>query len=205
MGCPAEQQTFYASLLSVSFICKSRWTIVLIVANAHHMQHSNAHPSDPDGAPQTAPRRNLTHAVLGEMFDEGGRVPTDTPETAAARQGQSNIQRRHRTERRHGEDPSQTPTIDDLTREPNPNAPPRRGRPPLPESEPHQDDSAHINLNGNRRRRCSAGSPDTGRPRGRPRLSSPEPAPRNPSRSHPAQRLRKRWSTAFDAKRSGLI
>ncbi|KAI1101806.1 hypothetical protein F4804DRAFT_288987 [Jackrogersella minutella] len=172
-------------------------------ANAHHMQHSNAHPSEPDGAPQAAPRRNLTHAVLGEMFHKGGR-----PETAAARQEQSNIQCRHRTERRHGEDPSQTATIDDLIREPNHKGAfkiPRRGRPPipLPESEPHQDDSAHINLNGSRRR--SAGSPDTGRPRGRPRLSSPEPATRNLSRSHPAQRLRKRWSNAFNAKSSGLI
>ncbi|KAI1100693.1 hypothetical protein F4804DRAFT_335965 [Jackrogersella minutella] len=145
------------------------------------------------------------------MFHKGGRVPKDTPETAAARQEQSNIQRRHRTERRHGEDPSQTPTIDNLIREPNPNTtprrgrppkprpeanhnapPPHRGRPPLPESEPHQDDSAHINLNGNRRRRRSAGSLDTGRPRGRPRLSSPEPAPRNLSRSHPAQRVEPR-------------
>ena len=54
------------------------------------------------------------------MYHEGGRVDTDTPEMAAARAEISAIQRRHRVERRHGEEPSQTPTISGLLRQQQP-------------------------------------------------------------------------------------
>ncbi|KAH6649677.1 hypothetical protein F5144DRAFT_16204 [Chaetomium tenue] len=60
------------------------------------------------------PRRNLTHGVLAAMYHERGRVFTDTPETAAARDQRLTIQRRHRVERRHGVQPSQTPTLSSL-------------------------------------------------------------------------------------------
>ena len=63
-----------------------------------------------------ASRRNLTHGVLAAMFHKRGRVATDTPEMAAARDQQLAIQRRHRVERRHGEQPSQTPPLDALLR-----------------------------------------------------------------------------------------
>jgi hypothetical protein len=60
------------------------------------------------------PQRNLTHGVLATMYHERGRVPTDTPEIAAARDQRLTIQRRHRVERRHGVQPSQTPTLSGL-------------------------------------------------------------------------------------------
>ena len=41
----------------------------------------------------------------------GGRVETDSVAMAAARRDQAGIQRRHRLERRHGDDPSQTPPL----------------------------------------------------------------------------------------------
>jgi hypothetical protein len=44
---------------------------------------------------------------MGEQYHLGGRVETDTVAMAAARQEQAGIQRRHRLERRHGDDPSQ--------------------------------------------------------------------------------------------------
>jgi hypothetical protein len=50
------------------------------------------------------------------MYHEGGRVDTDTPEMAAARGQIAAIQRQHRVQRRHGEQPSQTPTMSDLLR-----------------------------------------------------------------------------------------
>jgi hypothetical protein len=40
------------------------------------------------------------------MYHEGGRVETDTPEMAAARGQIAAIQRQHRVQRRHGEQPS---------------------------------------------------------------------------------------------------
>src|SRR6267378_6932808 len=55
------------------------------------------------------PRRNVTHGVMSERYHLGGRVETDTVAMAAARQDQAGIQRRHRLEHRHGDDPSQTP------------------------------------------------------------------------------------------------
>jgi hypothetical protein len=45
---------------------------------------------------------------MSERYHLGGRVETDTVVMAAARQEQAGIQRRHRVERRHGDDPSQT-------------------------------------------------------------------------------------------------
>jgi hypothetical protein len=60
------------------------------------------------------PRRNLTHGVLSERYHLGGRAETDTVAMAAARQEQAEIQRRHRFERRHGDDPSQTPSFSSL-------------------------------------------------------------------------------------------
>jgi hypothetical protein len=95
------------------------------------------------------PRRNVTHSVMSERYHLGGRVETDTVAMAAARQDQAGIQRRHRLERRLGDDPSQTPPFTSLvarhevsqdTEEPppqlsiNPALPnqPRRGRPSLP-------------------------------------------------------------------------
>ena len=60
------------------------------------------------------PRRNLTHGVLSERYHLGGRVETDTVAMAAARQEQAGIRRRHRLERRHGDDPSQTPGFSSL-------------------------------------------------------------------------------------------
>ena len=59
--------------------------------------------------PNPPPRRNLTHGVMGERYHLGGRVETDTVAMAAARQEQAGIQRRHRLERRQGDEPSQTP------------------------------------------------------------------------------------------------
>ncbi|KAN0072324.1 hypothetical protein V8E54_009253 [Elaphomyces granulatus] len=105
------------------------------------------------------PRRNVTHGVMSERYHLGGRVETDTVAMAAARQDQAGIQRRHRLERCHGEDPSQTPPFISLvarheisqgTEEPPPQQPlqsanpsletslgvdvlPRRGRPSLPD------------------------------------------------------------------------
>jgi hypothetical protein len=97
---------------------------------------------------------------MSERYHLGGRVETDTVAMAAARQEQAGIQRRHRLERRYGDDPSQTPLFISLvarheisqgTEEPspqhtlqsagpvlliNPGLPenqPRRGRPPLPD------------------------------------------------------------------------
>jgi hypothetical protein len=61
--------------------------------------------------PNPPPQRNLTHGVMGERYHLGGRVETDTVAMAAARQEQAGIQRRHRLERRHGDDPSQTPLL----------------------------------------------------------------------------------------------
>jgi hypothetical protein len=99
---------------------------------------------------------------MGERYHLGGRVETDTVAMAAARQEQAGIQRRHRLERRHGDDPSQTPPFISLvarheisqgTEEPPPQHPlqsagpvlpinpgllenrPRCGRPPLPDGE----------------------------------------------------------------------
>ncbi|KAK4148345.1 hypothetical protein C8A00DRAFT_39133, partial [Chaetomidium leptoderma] len=54
------------------------------------------------------------------MYHEGGRVDTDTPEMAAARGQISAIQRQHRVQRRHGEEPSQTPTMSGLLRQQQP-------------------------------------------------------------------------------------
>jgi hypothetical protein len=59
-------------------------------------------PATEDANPNPHPRRNLTH---GERHHLGGRVETDTVAMAAG------IQRRHRLERRHGDDPSQTPQV----------------------------------------------------------------------------------------------
>ena len=57
------------------------------------------------------PRRNVTHGVMSERYHLGGRVETDTVAMAAARQDQ---ERRHRLERRQGDDPSQTPPFTSL-------------------------------------------------------------------------------------------
>ena len=76
-------------------------------------------PALPDPV-RLAPRRNLTHRVLASMYHEGGRVDTDTPEMAAARGQISAIQRQHRVQRRHGEEPSQTPTMSGLLRQQQP-------------------------------------------------------------------------------------
>ena len=102
--------------------------------------------------PNPPPRRNVTHGVMSERYHLGGRVETDTVAMAAARQDQAGIQRRHRLERRQGDDPSQTPPFTSLvarhevsqgTEEPPPQLPinpplpdqPRlgRGRPPIPD------------------------------------------------------------------------
>ncbi|KAI1097099.1 hypothetical protein F4804DRAFT_328675 [Jackrogersella minutella] len=149
---------------------------------------SNADPVQPTGAPSPhAPRRNLTHAVLEDMFHERGRVPTDTPEMAAARREQSNIQRRHRTERRHGEDPSQTPSLDDLVRERQVDKPGNYDNPLEPDC-PGQDlreapnPFVHKPLQLGRPRIYSSpiiSNPSRPpRPRGRPRKPRPEPEPR---------------------------
>src|SRR5467141_5320573 len=98
------------------------------------------------------PRRNVTHGVMSERYHLGGRVETDTVAMTAARQDQAGIQRRHRLERRQGDDPSQHPPFTSLvarhevsqgTEEPPPQLPinpalpdqPRCGRerPPLPD------------------------------------------------------------------------
>ena len=60
------------------------------------------------------PRRNVTHGVMSERYHLGGRVETDTVAMAAARQDRAGIQRRHRLERRLGDDPSQTPPFTSL-------------------------------------------------------------------------------------------
>jgi hypothetical protein len=139
-------------------------------------------PAPPD-AVHLAPRQNLTHRVLANMYHKDGRVDTDTPEMAAARAQISAIQRRHRVKRRHGEELSQTPTMSGLLRQQHPagaedglppsaqpressardeddssQAPqsqlPRRGRVPTPRSPPSRSSSQSRS-----------------RPRGRPRLS----------------------------------
>ena len=51
---------------------------------------------------------------MGERYHLGGRVETDTVAMAAARQEQAGIQRRHRLERRQGDEPSQTPLFTSL-------------------------------------------------------------------------------------------
>ena len=87
---------------------------------------------------------------MSERYHLGGRVETDTVAMAAARQEQAGIQRRHRLERRQGDEPSQTPPFTSLvarhevsqgTEEPpqlpiNPALPaqPRRGRGPVDEA-----------------------------------------------------------------------
>ena len=63
------------------------------------------------------PRRNVTHGVMSERYHLGGRAETDMVAMAAARQDQAGIQRRHRLERRHGDDPSQTPPFISLPRD----------------------------------------------------------------------------------------
>ncbi|EAQ85210.1 hypothetical protein CHGG_09224 [Chaetomium globosum CBS 148.51] len=55
-------------------------------------------PARPDPV-HLAPRQNLTHRVLASMYHEGGR---------------------HRVQRRHGEEPSQTPTMSGLLRQQQP-------------------------------------------------------------------------------------
>jgi hypothetical protein len=65
-------------------------------------------------APAPARRQNLTHGLLANMYHVGGRVESDTPTMAAARDQQAAIQRRHRLERRHDEVPSQTPALSQL-------------------------------------------------------------------------------------------
>jgi hypothetical protein len=90
-------------------------------------------------------RRNLTHDVLSERYHVHGRVETDTPTMAAARQQRAEIQRDHRRRRRQGEEISQTPTLSSLLNHRNeqeesfeaagqvsdllPSKPARRGRP----------------------------------------------------------------------------
>ena len=112
------------------------------------------------------PRRNITHGVLSERYHLGGRVETDTVAMAAARQEQAGIQRRHHLERRHGDDPSQTPSFSSLvtrheeaspqrasqsadpvppinpTRSENQPQLPRRGRPPV--QNPPQDGGTAV-------------------------------------------------------------
>jgi hypothetical protein len=95
-----------------------------------------------DANPNPPPRRNLTHGVLSERYHLGGRVETDTVAMAAARQEQAEIQRRHRFERRHGDDPSQTPSFSSLVArheisQGTAEAPPQRPLlPTLPENQP---------------------------------------------------------------------
>jgi hypothetical protein len=133
---------------------------------------------------------------MSERYHLGGRVETDTVAMAAARQDQAGIQRRHRFERRHGDDPSQTPPFISLvapheisqgTEEPPPQQPlqsapalsgnqPRRGRPRLP------DDPAQPVINPD--------VPENQPRRGRPRLPD-----------DPAQPVR---NVALNAMRSGL-
>ncbi|KAK4220555.1 hypothetical protein QBC38DRAFT_188800 [Podospora fimiseda] len=74
----------------------------------------------PNPPPAPPPRQNLTHRILAERYHEGGRVTTDTPEMAAARNVISATQRRHRIKRRHGGEPSQTPTMSSLLRREQP-------------------------------------------------------------------------------------
>jgi len=77
---------------------------------------------------------------MSERYHLGGRVETDTVAMAAARQDQAGIQRRHRLERCHGEDPSQTPPFISLvarheisqgTEEPPPQQPLQSANPSL--------------------------------------------------------------------------
>ncbi|KAI0850237.1 hypothetical protein F5Y00DRAFT_44498 [Daldinia vernicosa] len=99
-----------------------------------------------------APRRNITHSVLQERYPQGGHVPGDSPATDAARQELNNIQRRHRVERRGGEDPSQTPRLEDLIEHHRPN----------PENQLQDDLEAEAEPVAPR------GNRGGGRPRGRP-------------------------------------
>ncbi|KAK4148337.1 hypothetical protein C8A00DRAFT_19822, partial [Chaetomidium leptoderma] len=133
-----------------------------------------------------APRQNLTHRVLANMYHEGGRVDTDTPEMAAARGQISAIQRQHRVQRRHGEEPSQTPTMSGLLRQQQPadtedglppSAQPRDETPSATgdeEDNPQAPQSQLPRLGRIPARRSRPPSPSPrsrARPRGRPRLA----------------------------------
>jgi ATP-dependent DNA helicase PIF1 len=86
---------------------------------------------------------------MSERYHLGGRAETDTVAMAmaAARQDQAGIQRRHRLERRHGDDPSQTPPfispvarheISQGTEEPAPQQPLQSANPALPGNPPRR-------------------------------------------------------------------
>ncbi|KAH6649737.1 hypothetical protein F5144DRAFT_20371 [Chaetomium tenue] len=135
------------------------------------------------------------------MYHERGRVSTDTPETAAARDQRLTIQRRHRVERRHGVQPSQTPTLSSLIgREQQLNAEDealttsRGDLLPVQAAEGDDlggdaDDLRHTPPRRGRppkRRSPSASSARSrGRPRGRPRLAR---NPRPPTHAQPLRR-----------------
>ncbi|KAK3290213.1 uncharacterized protein B0H64DRAFT_64864 [Chaetomium fimeti] len=114
------------------------------------------------------------------MYHQGGRVETDAPEMAAARGQIAAIQRQHRVQRRHGEQPSQTPTMSGLFRQEQP-ADVGDGLPPSaqPRQSPAEDDDDNSQASQPQlprpgpvpsRRPRSSSSQSRGRPRGRPRL-----------------------------------
>ncbi|KAK3290112.1 uncharacterized protein B0H64DRAFT_479440, partial [Chaetomium fimeti] len=156
------------------------------IASATRISAASAIPRGPVAPPtlpnpvHLAPRQNLTHRVLAGMYHQGGRVETDAPEMAAARGQIAAIQRQHRVQRRHGEQPSQTPTMSGLFRQEQP-ADVGDGLPPSaqPRQSPAEDDDDNSQASQPQlprpgpvpsRRPRSSSSQSRGRPRGRPRL-----------------------------------
>ena len=141
-----------------------------------------------------APRQNLTHRVLAGIYHKGGRVATDTSEMAAARGQMSAIQRQHRVQRRHGEEPSQTPTMSGLLSQQQPGdaeddlPPSTQPRAVTPSAAGDDDNNQQAtqpqlprlgriptrsppSLSSSPRSRGRPRGRSRGRPRGRPRLS----------------------------------
>ena len=121
LSCRDNKRLHVISLLTISFTQADLSQVDASRASAHAFRaiargEDHALPLAPALAPAPEPRRNLTHGVLATMYHERGRVATDTPEMAAARGHRLAIQRRHRSDRRHGEQPSQTPPLSDLLR-----------------------------------------------------------------------------------------
>ncbi|EAQ90479.1 hypothetical protein CHGG_02414 [Chaetomium globosum CBS 148.51] len=134
------------------------------------------------------------------MYHERGRVATDSPEMAIARDQRLAIQRRHRVKRRHGEQPSPTPPLSGLlrgeqVRNAGDEAPTinRDNRLPVQVFEEEQfegdaDDLRHAlqqlpHRGSLPQRRPASPGLSRGRPRGRPRLA------RNPVGRPRKQRL----------------
>jgi hypothetical protein len=126
---------------------------------------------------------------------------------AAARNDISAIQRRHRVERRHGEEPSQTPTMSNLLRQqqpssdsntlssstqPQPGDPqePAGDLPPSAQPRESQEQAAQDQEMEDFGNEQGAVAPPQRSRRGRPPLRRPPPSPSSPARGRPRGRPR---------------